>query len=104
MARFDVYSNPDSADRAVIPFMLDIQSDYLGGLETRVVIPLFAAARFNARVRTLNPALQVTGKEVIMDTASIGAIPSSDLRRPVANLADRQLDIQDALDALFGGY
>ena len=104
MARFDVYANPDTADRATIPFMLDVQSNYLEGLETRVVVPLFATARFKTRVRTLNPAMEVGGKEVIMDTASIGAIPAGELRRPVTNLADYQLEIQDALDALFAGY
>lgn len=104
MARFDVYSNPDATDRAAIPFMLDVQSDYLEGLDTRVVIPLFATARFNTRVRTLNAELQVAGKEVVMDTASIGAIPSMELGRPVANLSDQQLNIQDALDALFAGH
>lgn len=104
MARFDVYANPDPADRAAIPFMLDVQSDYLEGLETRVVVPLFMTARFKTPVRTLNPSMQIGGKEVVMDTASIGAIPAGELRRPVANLADHQLEIQDALDALFAGY
>jgi toxin CcdB len=104
VARFDVYSNPDPADRAAIPFMLDVQSDYLEGLDTRVVIPLFATARFKTRVRTLNAELRVAGKEVVMDTASIGAVPATELRRPVANLSDQQLPIQDALDALFAGY
>jgi len=104
MARFDVYANPDAADRASIPFMLDVQSDFLEGLETRVVIPLFSSARFNVRIRNLNPAFEISGKTVVMDTASIGAIPTIDLRRPLTNLADRQLDIQDALDTLFAGY
>ena len=40
MARFDVYANPDSAERRFTPFFLDVQNDYISGLETRVVIPL----------------------------------------------------------------
>jgi hypothetical protein len=55
-------------------------------------------------MRTLNAELRVAGKEVVMDTASIGAVPATELRRPVANLSDQQLSIQDALDALFAGY
>ncbi|MBT2323461.1 CcdB family protein [Variovorax paradoxus] len=104
MARFDVYANPDTSDRATIPFMLDVQNDFLGILETRVVVPLYASGRFDARVRNLNPELEVAGKTLVMDTASIGAVPIGDLRRPVASLANRQLDIQDALDTLFGPY
>lgn len=69
-----------------------------------MIIPLFTTARFKTRVRTLNAELRVAGKEVVMHTALIGAIPSAELRRPAANVADQQLDIQDALDALLGGY
>lgn len=104
MARFDVYANPDPADRRSIPYFLDVQSDHLGALETRVVVPLYTSGRFAGNVRRLNPVLDVADKTVVMDTASIGAIPMADLRRPVANLADHQFDIQDALDTLFGAY
>ncbi|KQP43172.1 CcdB family protein [Pseudorhodoferax sp. Leaf274] len=104
MARFDVYANPDPAERRTIPFFLDIQSDHLEALETRVVVPLHLGERFMGPVRRLNPELIVIDKTVVMDTASIGAIPIGDLRRPVANLADQQSHIQDALDTLFGAY
>ena len=104
MARFDVYANPEAAGRAAIPFILDVQSDYLAGFETRVVVPLFAAGRYSTPVRGLNPQFEVAGKSVVMDTASIGAIPTGELRRPVVNIAAHQLQIQDALDALFGGH
>lgn len=36
MARFDVYANPDNASRALISFFLDVQSDHIAGLQTRV--------------------------------------------------------------------
>ncbi|SFN36596.1 CcdB family protein [Variovorax sp. OV329] len=104
MARFDVYANPDASDRNTVPYMLDVQNDFLSILETRVVVPLYASQRFNSRVRNLNPEFEVAGKPVVMDTASIGAVPTGELRRPIASLAGRQLDIQDALDTLFGSY
>ncbi len=104
MARFDVYANPDPADRDIVPFFLDVQNDFLGILETRAVVPLHTAARFDARVRNLNPEFKIANRTVVMDTASIGAIPLGALRKPVASLASRQLDIQDALDTLFGSY
>ena len=104
MARFDVFANPDASDRSTIPYMLDVQNEFLGILETRVVVPLYASSRFSTRARNLNPEFEIAGKSVIMDTLSLGAIPIAELRKPVANLADRQLDIQDALDTLFGSY
>lgn len=104
MARFDVYANPDRTDRKWIPFVLDIQNDHLEGLETRVVVPLWTQEALPLKVRGLNPELLVDGRKVIMDTASLGAIPTAELRRPLDNLAARRLEIQDALDTLFGGY
>jgi len=104
MARFDVFANPDPSERSTIPYMLDVQNEFLDILETRVVVPLYASSRFSARVRNLNPAFEVAGRSVVMDTLSIGGVPIAELRRPVANLASHQLDIQDALDTLFGSY
>ncbi len=104
MARFDVYANPDPGDRAVIPYFLDVQSNFLDALDTRVVVPLQLASRFALPTRNLNPQLSVADKSVIMNTAAIGALPIGELRRPVANLASEQLVIQDALDTLFGAY
>jgi toxin CcdB len=104
VARFDVYANPDPVERKLVPFMLDVQNDYLQGLETRVVVPLWSGSAFAQRLRNVNPELVVEGRKVIMDTASIGAVPLSELRRPIDNLAPQQLHIQDALDTLFGSY
>lgn len=104
MARFDVYANPDAAERKQVPYMLDVQNDFLRGLETRIAVPLWSANYFPLRAKGLNPELEVAGKKVVMDTASLGAIPMGELRRPVANLAREQLLIQDALDDLFGSH
>ena len=104
MARFDVYANPDAAERKQIPYMLDVQNDCLRGRESRVAVPLWNASFFPLRAKGLNPELEVAGKKVVMDTAALGAVPTSELRRPVANLAREQLLIQVALDDLFGSY
>jgi toxin CcdB len=104
MARFDVYANPDSSERDTVPYYLDVQNNFLDAIQTTVVIPLHFAHRLEVRVRNLNPVFEVKGKIVVMNTAAIGAVPASELRRPVGNLAAQQLEITDALDTLFGGY
>ena len=40
MAQFDVHRNLNSASANAMPFLLDVQSDLLNGLATRVVVPL----------------------------------------------------------------
>jgi toxin CcdB len=104
MARFDVYENPDLTERELIPYLLDIQNDYLYGLTTRLVAPLWSSDKLPHPLTDLNPEFNVSGQSVTMDTSALGSIPFRLLRAPVANLQAFQLTIQNALDALFGGY
>ncbi len=104
MARFDVYANPVAAERKFTPYLLDVQNDFIDGLTTRVVVPLRRESAFGPCARNLNPVLAVAGDRVVLDTASLGAITSSELRKPLATLRDSRAQIQEALDALFGAY
>lgn len=104
MARFDVYTNPDSAERKLIPFYLDLQSDHIKGIQTRVVVPLWKSGLLPAPVENLNPEFEVAGQRVIMDTPALGAVPATMLRQVADNLTRHQLTIQDAIDTLFGSY
>ena len=104
MARFDVYANPDKQESRLIPFYLDVQSDHVKGLQTRVVVPLWKSELLADRSENLNPEFDLAGQRVVMDTPAIGAVPAIVFKRPVANLGAQQLIVQDALDTLFGSY
>ena len=104
MPRFDVYANPDKHESKLIPYYLDVQSDHIKGMETRIVVPLWNASRFSARTENLHPEFDVADQTVVMDTPALGAVPRAVFRQPVANLRSQQMLIQDALDALFGAY
>lgn len=104
MARFEVYANPFAPERAHTPYVVDMQNDHLGGLGTRVVIPLRTPKSFGMAAQALNPVLEVDGKAVVLDTAALAPVPSALLRKPVASLAGRRGELLDALDALFGAY
>ena len=104
MARFDVYANPDQQESQLIPFYLDVQSDHVKGLHTRVVVPLWKSELLAERSENLNPEFDLAGQRVVMDTPAIGAVPATVFKPPVANLGAQQLIVQDALDSLFGSY
>ncbi len=105
MARFDVYRHPDAVLRKTTPYLLDVQNDYISGLQTRVVLPLRATRHLPLPMRDLNPVLEVNGDAVALDTAAIGAVLLSELKAPpVANLRAQAGVVVDALDALFGAY
>ncbi|HFD7850827.1 CcdB family protein [Klebsiella sp. K794] len=40
MSQFTLYRNPDEATATTYPFFVDVQSDLLENLNTRLVIPL----------------------------------------------------------------
>ena len=105
MARFDVYANTGGhADTT--PYLLDVQSDLLDGLDSRVVIPLRSLAHF-PKIRLparLTPVLTVEGTDCLLETPKMGAVPLRVLRSPVTSLARAQEQITAALDFLFQGY
>lgn len=103
MARFDVYRNPRKETARRTPYLLDVQSDFLEDLDTRVVVPLRAASDVERPVTRLNPSFEVDGAPVVMDTPQIVGYPRQPLKRPVANLKSKALEIQNALDFLFAG-
>jgi toxin CcdB len=104
MPRFDVYANPELAERRHTPYFLDIQNDHIDGLGTRMVIPLRREAAFGPRAARLNPSVSLGAQTLVLDTAALGAVPLSELRKPVGELRSARPDVQSALDALFGSY
>ena len=104
MPRFDVYNNPEKHESKQIPFYVDVQSDHIKGIETRMVVALWDASFFTNKFENLNPEFELFGQQLVMDVPSLGAVPKSFLKRPVANIGSHQMQIQDAIDTLFGSY
>ena len=103
MARFDVYRNPVRERAKRTPFLLDVQSDFLEGIDTRVVVPLRALDVVEHPMARLNPVLAIDGVKAVMDTSQLAGYPRAALKRPVASLAGQRFEIQNALDFLFSG-
>jgi len=104
VARFDIYANPFAAERSHTPCVLDVQNDHLGPLATRVVIPLRDPKGFGKPAAGLNPALEVEGRTLLLDTASLAPVPAALLKRPSSRLELSRDEVLDALDTLFGAY
>ena len=76
MAQFDVHSNRSPETRDRIPYLLDVQSDLLDPLATRVVVPL--ASRDSVRAppaERLMPGFDIEGHSVVMLTPQIVGVP-----------------------------
>ena len=99
MARYDFYQNTESDG-----YLLDVQSDILEGLNTRVVVPLMQPRIAPLPGRRLNPTFVVNGKDHVMVTQFMSAFSASELRDPEGNLSRHHDDIVAALDMLFQGF
>lgn len=105
MARFDVYVNP-GRHAATTPYLLDVQSDLLDVLDSRMVIPLrnlehFPKVKLPGR---LTPVVTIKGRDFLLETPKMGAIPRQLLTMPVLSLREMHAEITSALDFLFHGY
>jgi toxin CcdB len=99
MARFDIFVNEDGAG-----YLLDVQSDLLNGLNTRVVVPLLPKSSAPSPAQRLNPVFSLNGQELVMATQYMAAVPQNELRSRVGSLTDQQAEISAALDMLFLGF
>lgn len=99
MARFDVYKNPEASG-----YLLDVQANLLGNLNTRVVVPLLPQSAAPAAAARLNPIVNVQGKNVVMVTQFMAAVPTTLLKTPLLNLEPSRNEITAALDFLFQGF
>ena len=105
MPRFAVYRNPSRASRERFPFLLDVQSDLLDELDTRLVAPLAPVASLSAPAMTrLMPVLQVEGADYVMVAPQVAGIPRRLLDEHVADLSGRRDEIRAALDFLITGF
>ena len=105
MARFDVYANSGRHAKTT-PWLLDVQSDLLDELDSRVVIPLRHITDFThvKLPERLTPLLTVAGQEFLLETPKLAAVPRRLLRHRANSLAHERDRILAALDFLFQGY
>lgn len=103
MPQFDVYENLDSGSLDEIPFLLDVQSDLLDTLSTRVVVPLVAKRAAGQAAERLNPQFKIRNISVILSTPELAGIPKNRLGKKITSLAAKRDDIIAALDIMFTG-
>lgn len=103
MARFDVRANLHKGSRDAVPYLLDIQADLLAGLGTRLVVPLVPATAFGPPAARLNPVFRIAGRNHVMDTAAMAAIPVRQLGGRIASLSDKSAEVLAAVDFLISG-
>lgn len=105
MAQYTVYRNKNPRSRAIYPLLVDVQSDLLDDLQTRVVIPLSKAAALSKKpVSQLTPVLVFEQTSYVLMTPQLAGIARSELG-PAAGSLTRSRDlILAAMDFLLTGF
>jgi toxin CcdB len=102
LAQFAVYRNASSR---TYPFLVDIQSDLLDELASRVVIPLARVPVLAKKpVSRLMPTVSFEGEAYLLMTPQLAAIALRELGSPVGTLAAQRDAIIAAMDFLLSGF
>jgi toxin CcdB len=105
MPQFTVYRNKSARSKTLFPLLVDVQSDLLEDLQTRVVIPLSKTASLTKNALShLMPVLKFEGEAYVLMTPELAAMAQSDLGAATGNLAGQRDVILAALDFLLTGF
>ncbi len=105
MTQFCVYRNPRPETRSLFPLLMDVQSDLIAALETRVVVPLSPVAAMAGRqMSVLMPVFVIDGKKFALRTPQLAGISKREIGPEVADLASHRSEIIAALDLLVAGF
>jgi len=99
MPGYDVYLNPSEKG-----YLLDVQAEIHGQLNTRIMVPLIPLALAPIPARTLNPLFELNGETYSMVTQYMAAVPVKVLKGKMFSVAERRTDIVAAIDLLLRGF
>lgn len=105
MPQFTVYRNRNARSKGTFPLLVDVQSDLLEDLQTRVVIPLTRATALARKpVDRLMPILKLEDEAYVLVTPQLAGIASKELGAASGTLADYRDVILGAMDFLLTGF
>lgn len=104
MAQFDVYSNPGKRSKKAYPYLLDIQSETISEIATRIVLPIARPGELkDQEMKRLTPVVEYEGEELLIITPQISAVSKKALKEPLGSLAHFRDEIIASLDFAITG-
>ncbi len=105
MAQFDISINNSRSSKTDVPYLMDIQSDSVSILGTRIVVPIRKAADFiDKTINKIHVPLEIKNKEYIAFISEMAAISTGMIGSTVANGTPMRTEIIAAIDLLFTGF
>ena len=105
MSQFAVYLNKNLRSRWVFPMLVDVQSELLQDLETRVVIPLAKRRAFASfPLAVLMPTVELEEETYVLMTPELAGVSRAELGARIGSVAAHGRAITAALDLLHRGF
>lgn len=102
--QFSVHKNKNPKTRAAYPYLVNVQSDLLQDLRTRVVVPLVKQTTIGKKpIKDLTPVVQIDSQKYLMLIPQLAGIAASELGPEVATVANHRDAIVAAVDFLITG-
>ncbi|WP_347253966.1 CcdB family protein [Leminorella grimontii] len=104
MAQFTVYKN-SGKNKSIYPFFIDVQSDLLSHLSTRIVMPIALKTSENSQINQVTPAFLIKGREYVVISQMVTTVSANMLKEEAIVVQAEYLrnKIVSAVDLLFTG-
>lgn len=105
MRQFVAYRNTNTATKRVYPLLLNVQSDLLDAMDTRVVVPLLLVkrGRGSPTLSALAPLIAVNGAPHVLMTPLMAGVAAVELGVAAADLSSERSVIMASIDLLVSG-
>jgi toxin CcdB len=104
MPQFSVYKNKNPKSKSAYPYLVDVQSDLLADLQTRVVVPLTKLTAIRKKsIKNLTPVVNVEGVKHLLLIPQLAGISIVELSQPIGDITAHREEIVAALDFLITG-
>jgi len=84
-------------------YVVDVQSDLLSDLQTRVVVPLKPIAEYALPAERLNPVVRISGDNWVLLPQFIATVGLAEIGEKVGEFED-SFALTNALDMVFHGF
>ena len=103
MAQFDIHKNPNPAARKHAPFVVDLQSDHLRHVATRLCAPIKSIKAASRPIEGVMPEIEIGGKRFRIYMQELAAVPAALLGPSTATAAAYRFQLISAVDLLVSG-
>ena len=105
MAQYSIHKNSNPNTRKTYPYLINVQSPLLDGLDTRLVIPLSKKTGFSGKpIQYLNPVIVIDKIEYVILTQQMAAIHLKNLGLHIGDASLQHQEILAAIDFLITGF